>query len=95
MPSFGVLREHECPRCGRPVDLPMGEMCADCARTVQRRARSAARRAAIVAVLLFGVWVVTSVPGEPGARMVAGAAALVTWVLVYLIVYRAVRTWLA
>lgn len=95
MPSFGGLRESQCPRCHRDVDLPLGELCADCRRAVVRRARRMARRAALLAVAVFGVWVITSLPPDHTVRAVAGVGAVATWGLVYLVVYRAVREWLS
>jgi len=95
MPSFGALRETQCPRCGRAVDLPFGMLCGECRAQVRRRARRLARRWALGVVLAFGVWVLIKVPDEPMARIVAGSAALFTWALVYTIVYRAATLWLS
>ena len=95
MQSFGVLRETQCPRCGGDVDLPFGSLCPDCAGRVRVRARRIARRAALVALGAFGVWVLWRLPSDPTVRLVAGGAALVIWLIVYTITLRAIREWLS
>ena len=95
MPSYGVLRERHCPRCGREVDLPLGALCDACRAEVARRARRIARRASLAAVGLFGVWALWNVPPDPHARLVAGVAALLIWLLVRTIAFRTAREWLS
>ena len=95
MPSFGVLRETQCPRCGRDVDLPFGQLCRDCMATVRARARRVARRTALVSVGLFGGWTLWQLPPDRTVRMVAGGAALAIWLIMYTIAFRAAREWYA
>lgn len=93
-PSFGVLRERECPRCHRSVDLPLGELCEACSREIRTRAASAARWVSLVSTLLFGLYVMSVLPALQVARLV-GAAATVTWFLVTRrITERIVDAWL-
>ena len=80
-PSFGVLRERECPRCHRTVDLPLGELCDACTREINGRAARAARWVSLVTTLAFGLYVMSVLPPFQVPRMI-GAAATVTWFLV-------------
>lgn len=95
MQSFGVLRETQCPRCARDVDLPFGALCADCAAQVRVRARRIARRVALVAVGFFAAWALWHLPRDPTVRMVAGGGALAIWLIMYTITFRAAREWLS
>jgi len=80
-PSFGVLRERECPRCHRAVDLPLGELCDACRREIGHRAARVARWVSLGTTLAFGVYVMAVLPPLQMPRLV-GAAATVTWYLV-------------
>jgi len=90
-PSFGALLEHECPRCRRPVELPLGEICADCRRAIDARARRLARLAAMLSTLALGIYVMLRVPRDPTARMVSGGAVAAWYLLTYLVVRRVLR----
>ena len=93
-PSFGVLREKECPRCHRAVDLALGELCAVCEREIRGRSARAARWVSLGTTLVFGVYVMAVLPPQQGARLI-GAAATVTWYLVTRrITQRIVAEWL-
>jgi hypothetical protein len=83
-PSFAGLREHECPRCHREVELPLGDLCAACEREINTRAGRVARWVSLVTMLVFGIYATAVLPLDRTARMV-GAAATVAW---YLIVRR-------
>jgi len=80
-PSFGVLREKECPRCHRAVELALGDLCEACTREILLRAARAARWVSLVTTLLFAVYVMSVLPPLQVPRLV-GAAATVTWFLV-------------
>jgi hypothetical protein len=80
-PSFGALRERECPRCHRAVDLVLGELCDACRREIAQRAARVARWVSLVTTLAFGVYVMVVLPPLRMPRLV-GAAATVTWLLV-------------
>jgi hypothetical protein len=75
------LRERECPRCHRAVDLPLGELCDTCRREIGRRASRVARWVSLGTTLAFGVYVMAVLPPLQMPRLV-GAAATVTWYLV-------------
>lgn len=93
-PSFGGLVEHECPRCGREVELPFGARCRACVREVDARARRLARRVALVTTALLGAYILWRMPPDPTARLV-GAVAVVAWyILTRLIVTRTLREFL-
>ena len=80
-PSFGGLRERECPRCHREVDLPLGELCAACEREIRWRAGRVARWVSLFTTAAFAVYVMAVLPQLQTARLV-GAAATVVWFLV-------------
>lgn len=80
-PSFGALRERECPRCHRAVELPLGDLCDACRREIAGRAARAARWVSLVTTVIFGVYVMAVLPPLQVARLV-GAAATATWFLV-------------
>jgi hypothetical protein len=92
-PSFGAVRERECPRCHREVDLPLGELCAACRGEIERRAARVARWVSLGTTLLFGLYAMAVLPIDRTARMV-GAAATVAWfVIVRRVVQRVAREW--
>jgi hypothetical protein len=86
-PSFGGLRERECPRCHREVDLPLGTLCDACRLEIERRARRVARWVSLLTTAAFGVYAMLALPYDRTARLV-GAAATVTW---YVVVRRGAR----
>ena len=90
-PWSGVLVERECPRCHRPVELPLGELCQVCRREIDRRAVRIARLVAMVSTAALGVYVMLRVPPDPIARAVSGGAVAAWYVLTYLIVRRVLR----
>ena len=90
-PSFGGLVEHECPRCHRPVELPLGEICAACEGEIARRANRLARTVAMVSTAAVGVYVMWRVPPDPTARAVSGASVAVWYLLTYMIAKRIAR----
>jgi hypothetical protein len=88
---FGGLIEHECPRCGRAVELPLGALCHACVQEVEGRARRLGRRVALITTALLGVYIVWRMPPDPTARMVGAAAAIAWYVLTRVIVTRTAR----
>ena len=85
---FGGLVEHECPRCHRPVELPLGDICGVCQGDIARRANRVARLVAMVSTAGVGVYVLVRVPPDPTARAVSGASVAAWYVLTYMIVKR-------
>jgi hypothetical protein len=94
-PFFGVLAERECPRCHRPVELPLGELCGHCRADIARRASRIARLVAGASTAVVAVYVILRIPGYPTARAVGAAAVLMWYVLSYLIVRRTLETFLS
>jgi len=92
-PSFGGLRERECPRCHREVDLPLGELCAACRREIDGRAARVARWVSLGTTLLFGLYVMTALPIDRTARMVGAAATVIWFLIVRRVVQRVAREW--
>jgi hypothetical protein len=92
-PSFGGLRERECPRCHREVDLPLGELCRACRAEIDRRAARVARWVSLSTTLAFGLYATLVLPYDQTARLV-GAAATVAWfVIVRRLALRVAREW--
>lgn len=83
--------EHECPRCHRQVELPLGEICGDCRRSIERRASRIARLVALGSTVVFGAYVALRVPDDATARMVSGMSVAIWYVLTNLIVKRVLR----
>jgi len=93
-PLFGDLREQECPRCRRPVDLPLGEICTPCQRDIRRRTARIARIVALLSTVIVGAYVLLRVPADPTARLVSGAAVAIWYLLTNLVVRRVLREFL-
>lgn len=93
-PFYGVLVEHECPRCHRPVELPLGRLCSVCRHEIDRKAAAIARLVAGATTLVMGVYVLWRTAGAPQARMV-GVVGIVMWyILTYIIAKRVLREYL-
>jgi hypothetical protein len=90
-PFFGVLVERECPRCHRPVTLPIGQFCADCRTEMERRAERIARWVAGVTTVGMAVYVLVRVPDDPTARLVGIMSIGIWYLLTSLVVKRALR----
>lgn len=93
-PSFGGLLEHECPRCGREVELPFGALCHACVQEIDARARRLGRRVALVTTAALGAWILWRMPPDPTARLVGAAAVLAWYILTRTIVTRTARQFL-
>ncbi len=92
-PLGGVLVEHECPRCHREVELPLGQLCDTCAGAIERRARKVARIVAAISTVAFAVYVFVPFPADQRARLVGTAGIVVWYVLSNLVVRRVLRQW--
>ncbi len=90
-PLYGVLVEHECPRCAREVELPLGALCPACVKDVERRARKIGHVVAAVTTVMLGVYVLLRVPEDPTARLVAALGVAAWYVLTGIVVRRTVR----
>jgi hypothetical protein len=91
--SYGGLRERECPRCHREVDLPLGQMCPRCLGEANLHAQRVARWVSLTTTLAFGVYTVIRLPEDPTARMVGGVSIVMWYVITRLITLRVARTW--
>ena len=92
-PLVAGLVEHECPRCHRPVELPLGQLCQTCLTTIDRRARKAARLVATLSTLAVGLYVVIPVPTDERARIVGMVGVLIWYTLSNIVVRRAMSQW--
>lgn len=93
MLSFGGLVEHECPRCRRPVELPLGALCDVCRREIDARASRLARLVAGVTTAMLALYVWWRLPADPmRMQQVVGGIGVVAWyLLTYLVVRRSSR----
>lgn len=92
-PLGGVLVEHECPRCHREVELPLGQLCSACTAAIELRARKVARIVAVLSTVAFGVYIFVPFPADERARLVGTAGILIWYVLSNLVVRRVLRQW--
>ncbi|HWP37204.1 MAG TPA: hypothetical protein VNL18_06570 [Gemmatimonadales bacterium] len=90
-PLPGVWREKECPRCHRPVDLPLGAVCRECRWEIERRARRLGHLVAAVTTLVLAVYVLLRLPPDPRGRLVSAMAVGIWYLLSGMIVRRAAR----
>ena len=87
-PLLSGLVEHECPRCHRPVELPLGALCGNCHASIDRRARKAARLVSGLSSLAVGSYLLFTVPPTQQSRLVAAAGILMWYVLTHIMVRR-------
>jgi len=92
-PSFGGLRERECPRCHREVDLPLGALCETCEREIRWRAARVARWVSLGTTVAFGAYVIAVLPQVQSARLVGAAATVVWFVVSRRVAERIAREW--
>lgn len=87
-PMLGTAVEHECPRCHREVELPLGELCTDCKAANEMRARKISRFVALGTTLPYAVYVYLRLPVDPTLRMVSVGTVLAWYVITALVAKR-------
>ena len=91
---LGTALEHQCPRCQREVELPLGELCSDCKANIEQRARVLSRYVAIGTTLPFAVYVYLRLPDDAALRL-AGVGSVAAWyVITGLVTKRIASEWL-
>ena len=85
------MRERECPRCHRPVDLPLGALCRECRQEIERRARRLGRLVAASTTALLAIYLLLRLPPDPRGRVVGAMAVGVWYLLSNMVVRRAAR----
>lgn len=90
-PFVGGLVEHECPRCGRPVELPLGALCGACRSEIENKARRLGRWVSGVSTGLLAIYVLWRMPPDPYARLVGVMGIAIWYLLSNLVVRRAAR----
>ena len=91
---LGVAVEHECPRCHQEVELPFGELCAECKANIEYRAKKISRIVAAISTVLLAVYLMMRLPFDQTSRLV-GLAAILTWyIIVGLVTKRLLREFL-
>src|SRR5262245_61405327 len=92
MPSAGVLIEHECPRCHRAVELPLGELCRSCRDEIERRARKWGNRVSLATTVLLALWLYFFRQSpNPTARLVSAMSVVIWFTISNMVVRRAMR----
>ena len=93
MLSLGGLLEHECPRCHRAVELPLGALCDECRAEIRARAARLARWSARVTTVLVALYVWLRMPAEaaPAQQLVGIMGVAIWYMLTYRVVQRAAR----
>ena len=86
--------EQECPRCHEPVQLPLGELCGECRRDIDRRAGRMGRLIAAISTVLVAIYVMVRMPADPTARMVGAMSIAIWYLLTFLVVKRVLREYL-
>ena len=87
------LIEHECPRCHREVELPLGQLCQSCRIAIERRARRTGRVVALLSSAAVGLYFFVPVPPDDRARLVGIMGVAMWYVLSNLAVRRVMRQW--
>ena len=90
-PLVAGLVEHECPRCRRPVELPLGALCPSCRAQIERRAGRLAHVVSGLTTAALAIYAMVRMPDDPRARVMVALAVAVWYVLVRLTVQRAAR----
>lgn len=80
-PLLGRPVGHECPRCHKEVELPLGELCADCKANIAARARKISRIVALGTTLPFALYVYVRLPEDQTLRLV-GVSTVVAWYII-------------
>ncbi len=92
-PLVAGLVEHECARCHRPVELPLGQLCKTCLTNIDRRARKVARLVATLSTLAVGLYIFIPVPADERARIVGMVGVLIWYTLSNIVVRRVMSQW--
>jgi hypothetical protein len=85
------LVEHECPRCHKAVELPLGELCPACRAEITRRARRWARWTALGSTALLMAYIITRKPAGPNGQLVAVVSTAVWYFMSYRVAERVAR----
>ena len=90
--SPGALIEHECPRCHRAVELPLGELCRSCRDQIERNARKWGNRVSLATTALLALWIYFFRQSpDPTVRLVSAMAVVIWFMISNLVVRRAMR----
>ena len=80
-PFLGTAVGHECPRCHKEVELPLGAICPDCKEAIKQRARKVSRYVAIGTTIPFAAYVYIRLPEDSTLRLV-GLSSVVAWYII-------------
>lgn len=89
MPLLSGLPEVPCAKCGRRVPgLAWTALCPECRWEREGRARRLSSRIALAGTAALGVYLLFRLPPDPTARLYAGLAVVVTYLIIRRIVTR-------
>jgi len=77
----GTPMGHECPKCHQEIELPLGELCADCKDAIAARARRISRYIALGTTLPFALYVYMRLPEDLNLRFM-GVGTVVAWYII-------------
>jgi len=92
-PSVGGFVEHECPRCHREVELPLGALCRQCQREIKRRAFRVATAVAAASTAIVALYTQGRIADDPTQRLVAVIGVIAWFLLSHTVVRRAMEQW--
>lgn len=92
-PLVAGLVEHECPRCHRAVELPLGALCTHCRKAIERRARRVARLVSAGSTAAVALYIFIPPPPDERARTVGLVGILIWYILTNAVVRRVMRNW--
>ncbi len=87
------MLEHECPRCHREVELPMGALCKQCRREIETRAVRVARWVSGITTPLVALYVWLRMPHDRTAQLVGIMSVAIWYTLSRLVALRTAREW--
>ena len=91
----GLGPSHPCARCGTDTPgIAIGGICANCMRSLTRRATRIARLVAIGTTVPLAVYVALALPVERTARLVGAVSVLLWYVLTFVIAKRVTLEWI-
>jgi len=95
-PFANGLAEHQCPRCHREVELPLGQLCRQCRAEIERRAARIGHIVSLTSTAAVAVYVFARMaPGDTLGRNVGIAGIVVWFILSNMVVRRIVREWIS
>lgn len=90
---MNVLVEHECPRCHRDVELPLGALCPECVTEIEHRSSRFASLGAALSTVILAIYVTIRMPPDDTARLVGVMSVGIWFVISRMVFKRTAREW--